>query len=213
MNEPSENRDDATLIRSAQAGDRSAFEELVSRYDKNVLRLARGLVRSESDAWDIYQETFLKAYRSLASFRFECSFYTWIYRIATNAGLDYLRRQGARKEVAAVADDGDGEAVDWLPEVPDVAPAADPERMALNGEVKARITLALRRLTPRERMVFEMKHYQGMRLRTIGEILETTEETAKNALFRATQKLRFALADLTRAHGGNAARLRARGQA
>lgn len=213
MNEPSENRDDATLIRSAQAGDRSAFEELVSRYDKNVLRLARGLVRSESDAWDIYQETFLKAYRSLASFRFECSFYTWIYRIATNAGLDYLRRQGARKEVAAVTDDGDGEAVDWLPEVPDVAPAADPERMALNGEVKARIALALRRLTPRERMVFEMKHYQGMRLRTIGEILETTEETAKNALFRATQKLRFALADLTRAHGGNAARLRARGQA
>lgn len=213
MNEPSETRDDATLIRSAQAGDRSAFEELVSRYDKNVLRLARGLVRSESDAWDIYQETFLKAYRSLASFRFECSFYTWIYRIATNAGLDYLRRQGARKEVAAVADDGDGEAVDWLPEVPDVAPVADPERMALNGEVKARIALALRRLTPRERMVFEMKHYQGMRLRTIGEILETTEETAKNALFRATQKLRFALADLTRAHGGNAARLRARGQA
>ncbi|MGH9540954.1 MAG: RNA polymerase sigma factor [Terriglobales bacterium] len=192
------NSDDDALIRAAQKGDRSAFDDLVCRHDQNVLRLARGLARTEQDAWDIYQETFIKAYRSLSRFRFECSFYTWVYRIATNTGLDYLRRQATRREVAAVALDNDGEPAEWLSAVPDAAPAANPERLLLGGEVGTRIEMALRRLSPRERMVFEMKHYQGLRLRTIGEILETTEETVKNALFRATQKLRNSLGDLVR---------------
>jgi DNA-directed RNA polymerase specialized sigma24 family protein len=123
---------DTELIREAQRGNHAAFEDLVRQYDSAVLRLAYHLTRSEQDAQDIYQEAFLKAYRNINNFRFECSFYTWIYRI----------------------------------------------------------------VTPRERMVFEMKHYQGLKLRTIGEILNTTEETAKNTLFRGTQKLRAALKDI-----------------
>lgn len=190
--------EDAALIRRAQKGERPAFDQLVCRYDQNVLRLARSLARTEQDAWDIYQETFIKVYRSLSRFRFECSFYTWVYRIATNAGLDYLRRQGTRREVLAGGADDQGEGVALMPEVSDPAPRSNPEQLLLSGEVAARIEMALRRLSPRERMVFEMKHFQGLKLKTIGEILETTEETAKNALFRATQKLRFALTDLTR---------------
>src|SRR5215467_10640406 len=73
--------DDASLIRAAQRGDRAAFEELVRHYDQAVLRLALHLTGSEPEAQDVYQDAFLKAYRHIGNFRFECSFYTWIYRI------------------------------------------------------------------------------------------------------------------------------------
>lgn len=188
--------DDTVLIREAQRGDRAAFEELVRQYDQAVLRLALHLTRSEQDAQDIYQEAFLKAYRSLGSFRFECSFYTWIYRIVTNLCLDQMRKRQVRKEDAPVTRDVDGEEFDLLDQVADARAGANPERDLMRRELGARIGQALERLTGRERMVFELKHYQGLKLRTIGEMLNTTEETAKNTLFRATQKLRGALAEM-----------------
>jgi RNA polymerase sigma-70 factor (ECF subfamily) len=188
--------DDTMLIREAQRGNRVAFEDLVRHYDQAVLRLAFHLTGSESDAQDIYQEAFLKAYRNVGSFRFECSFYTWIYRIVTNLCLDHLRKKQVRKEDANVATDSSGEEYDLLAQVPDKRAGANPERDLMRRELGGRINRALERLTPRERMVFELKHYHGMKLRTVGEILNTTEETAKNTLFRATQKLRGSLADM-----------------
>ena len=187
--------DDVSLIRASQQGDRVAFEELVRRYDQAVLRLALHLTGSEHEAQDIYQDAFLKAYRNLASFRFECSFYTWIYRIVTNLCLDHLRKRHVRKEDSPVVTDSEGETFNLLEQVPDVRSGADPERDLMRRELGRMINSALGKLTPRERMVFEMKHYQGLKLRTIGEILNTTEETAKNTLFRGTQKLRAALKD------------------
>jgi len=184
------------LIREAQAGSRAAFDTLVRTYEQQVLRLALHLTGSEHDAEDIYQEAFLKAYRYLGNFRFECSFYTWIYRIVTNLCLDQMRRRKTRRESHAVVADHSGGEIDLLASVSDDRsfsnPAKELERKAL-GE---RIQLALEKLTPRERMVFELKHYQGLRLRVIGEMLSTTEETAKNTLFRATKKLRAQLAGL-----------------
>ena len=97
--------DDTMLIREAQRGNRAAFEELVRHYDQAVLRLALHLTGSEHDAQDIYQDAFLKAYKNVGSFRFECSFYTWIYRIVTNLCLDHLRKRQVRKEDAPVAVD------------------------------------------------------------------------------------------------------------
>jgi len=187
---------DSDLIRAAQRGDRVAFETLVRQYDQAVLRLALHLTGSEADAQDIYQEAFLKAYRHIGNFRFECSFYTWIYRIVTNLCLDHLRKRQTRKEDAPVAIDSYGQEVDLLDRVSDDRAMANPERDLMARELGKKISLALGRLTPRERMVFELKHYQGLRLRTIGEMLNTTEETAKNTLFRATQKLRSALATM-----------------
>jgi len=186
---------DAELIREAQRGNQAAFEELVRQYDGPVLRLAYHMTRSEQDAQDIYQEAFLKAYRNIGNFRFECSFYTWIYRIVTNLCLDHLRKRQVRKEDSGVVTDADGETFDMLDQVADVRPGASPEKDLMRRELGGRIAKALGKLTPRERMVFEMKHYQGLKLRTIGEILNTTEETAKNTLFRGTQKLRAALRD------------------
>jgi len=187
---------DAELIREAQRGNRAAFEELVHQYDGAVLRLAYHLTRSEQDAQDIYQEAFLKAYRNINSFRFECSFYTWIYRIVTNLCLDLLRKRQVRKEDSGIATGSEGGTYNLLDQVADERSGASPERDLMRRELGARIARALQKLTPRERMVFEMKHYQGLKLRTIGEILNTTEETAKNTLFRGTQKLRAALKDM-----------------
>jgi RNA polymerase sigma-70 factor, ECF subfamily len=188
--------DDTVLIREAQGGNRAAFEELVRQYDRAVLRLALHMTGSEQDAQDIYQEAFLKAYRNLGSFRFECSFYTWIYRIVSNLCLDHLRRRQVRKEDDPVVVDEDGVERSIIDHVADNRSGADPERDLMRRELGGYIARAIQKLTPRERMVFELKHYHGLKLRTVGEILNTTEETAKNTLFRATQKLRAELAGM-----------------
>ena len=184
------------LIREAQAGSRTAFDALVRQYEHQVLRLALHLTGSEHDAEDIYQEAFLKAFRYIGNFRFECSFYTWIYRIVTNLCLDQLRRRKTRREDSAVVADRTGDEIDVLASVSDNRSFSNPARELDRKQLGERIQKALGKLTPRERMVFELKHYHGLRLRTIGEMLNTTEETAKNTLFRATKKLRAQLAEL-----------------
>ncbi len=183
------------LIRLAQQGDEEAFEQLVRAHDQGVLRLAYNLLRSSEDAYDVYQETFLRVYRSLPTFRFDCSFHTWVYRIATNICLDHLRRRKVRREEATVVENDDGER-NLLDNVEERRADSDPQRALLNRELRERIDKVLGELTPRERTVFELRHYQGMRLKAIGDVLGATEEAAKNCLFRATQKMRLALGDL-----------------
>jgi RNA polymerase sigma-70 factor (ECF subfamily) len=184
------------LIRQAQSGSRAAFDTLVRQYEQQVLRLALHLTGSEHDAEDIYQEAFLKAFRYLGNFRFECSFYTWIYRIVTNLCLDQMRRRKTRREDHAVFLDRSGDEIDLLASVSDDRSFSNPAKELDRKLLGEKIQGALGKLTPRERMVFELKHYHGLRLRTIGEMLNTTEETAKNTLFRATKKLRSQLAEL-----------------
>jgi RNA polymerase sigma-70 factor (ECF subfamily) len=187
--------DDAELIRQAQQGDKAAFEELVQHYDGPVLRLALHMTRSPDDAQDIYQEAFLRAYRNLGRFRFECSFYTWIYRIVTNLCLDHLRKNQIRDRRAFVSQRTDDER-SVLDRVPDNRPLASPERTFINDELRLRIGAALNRLSPRERMIFELRHYHGVRLQTVAVILDTTENTIKNTLFRAKHKLQTDLAEV-----------------
>ena len=139
--------DDTLLVREAQRGNRAAFEELVRHYDQAVLRLAMHLTGSEHEAQDIYQEAFLKAYRNVGNFRFECSFYTWIYRIVTNLCLDHLRkRTGAQGRCAG----GDrfarrsiqcaGAGAGWR------GAGANPERDLMRRELGGRYQRALRKV-------------------------------------------------------------------
>lgn len=186
--------DEASLIRAAQSGDQNAFEQLVRGYDQAVLRLAYRLLRSSEDANDIYQEAFLRVYRNLHQFRFDCSFQTWLYRIVTNLCLDTLRRRKVRKEEPSTVITSEGPR-DRTTLVEDATAGNNPQRNLLSAELRQKIDDTLGELTPRERMVFEMRHYEGLRLRTIGEAIGTTEEAAKNCLFRATQKMRVALGD------------------
>ena len=186
--------DEATLIRAAQRGDADAFESLVRSYDQNVLRIAMNLLRSPEDARDVYQEAFLRVYRNLASFRFDCSFHTWLYRIVTNICLDCLRKRKVRREESNVVETPEGP-MDRMENFAEDGPGSDPERHAWNTQLHDKIDRALTELSPRERMVFELRHYQGLRLRNIGEMLGTSEEAAKNCLFRATQKMRSVLGE------------------
>jgi RNA polymerase sigma-70 factor (ECF subfamily) len=191
--------DERALVAEAQAGGRAAFEELVRRYDRDVLRLALNLMKRPEDARDVYQEAFLKVYRNLHRFRFECSFYTWLYRIVTNVCLDHLRRRQARPEDQAPESKNSRHEEgmsDFFERQREHRPTLDPERSLLGKEIQARISTAMERLSPRERVVFEMKHYQGLKLRAIGDALGTSEETVKNSLFRATRKLRSQLGGL-----------------
>ena len=116
-----------SLVRKAQAGDRLAFEELVRRYDRDVLRLALNLVHKPEDARDIYQESFMRVYRNLHRFRFECSFYTWLYRITTNVALDHLRRRTShREDQAPVSEDAEGSTQDFFDRQPELSAASNP---------------------------------------------------------------------------------------
>jgi RNA polymerase sigma-70 factor, ECF subfamily len=185
--------DEKALIRAAQDGSRSAFDELVHRYDQEVLRLALNLSRRPEDARDLYQEAFLKVYKNIHRFRFECSFYTWLYRVVTNVCLDYLRRRSSRPESQApelMREEAEGVHTDFFDRQAETRPGANPEKTLLGKEIGRHIAVAMESLSARERMVFELKHYQGLRLRAIGDLLGTTEETVKNSLFRATRKLR-----------------------
>jgi RNA polymerase sigma-70 factor (ECF subfamily) len=122
-----------------------------------------------------------------------------LYRVVTNVCLDHLRRRQARPEDQAPEANGahgDEGITDFFERQREHRPTLDPERRLFGKEIEARIALAMERLSPRERVVFEMKHYQGLKLRAIGDALGTTEETVKNSLFRATRKLRTQLGGL-----------------
>ncbi len=186
-----------TLIRAAQRQDHDAFEQLVRRYDRSVLRVALHLLRSEEDARDAYQEIFLRTYRSLNSFRFQSSFHTWLYRVATNVCLDFLRRKSVRRDRWATAKVG-AEDPGPLDAASDERAASNPDRVLTRRDAAERIATALELLTPKERLVFELKHYEGLRLRVIGDRLAISEEATKNCLFRAHRKLRAALKDVPR---------------
>jgi RNA polymerase sigma-70 factor (ECF subfamily) len=130
-----------SLIRAAQAGDQDAFGLLVRTYDQSVLRLAMNLLRSPEDARDVYQEAFLRVYRNLHAFRFDCSFHTWLYRIVTNICLDQLRRRKVRKEESPTIETSEGP-IDRMDSFEEESAHADPERTLWNLQLKQRIETA-----------------------------------------------------------------------
>jgi len=191
---------ESSLVREAQGGNHAAFTQLVHSHDETVLRVALRITGSQSDAQDIYQEVFLKVHKKLDCFRFNSSFSTWITRITTNTCLDYLRRARNRRESDRIKIDSDGTEQDLLDRVADDRPANDPEKELLRRELRAFIQCALKRLTPQERVVFDMKHFQGMKLRAIGEMLDISEGSVKTSLVRGIRKLRLHLASYTQQH-------------
>src|SRR5438445_11861861 len=123
------------LIRAAQRGDQEAFEQLVRTYDQSVLRLAMNLLRSPEDARDVYQEAFLRVYRNLHSFRFDCSFHTCLYRIVTNLCLDALRKRKVRREEGTLVQTGDGY-LDRMDTVEEERAHGDPQRQLLSRQLR-----------------------------------------------------------------------------
>ena len=143
----SEPLDESGLIRAAQAGDDAAFERLVRAYDHSVLRIAMNMLHSPEDARDVYQDAFLRVYRNLHSFRFDCNFHTWLYRIVTNLCLDHLRKRKVRREESGTVETGEG-VVDRMAQVEEPAPHADPERQTQSRQLARHIESALSDLSP-----------------------------------------------------------------
>ena len=180
------------LIKQAQNGDRNAFRELVERHKRNVYFLALDLSGNRQDAEDISQEVFIKAYHSLIKFRGESKLSSWLYRITVNCFMDSRRKQQVLKTVSIHNDLGEETKPETHALLDEHAP--DPVELSQTSGLQKHIQIALNRLSPRERSVFVLRHYQELPLKEIGNMLDIAEGTVKALLFRAIKRLQKELA-------------------
>jgi RNA polymerase sigma-70 factor, ECF subfamily len=188
--------DEKLLIQQAQRGDIAAFEQLVYRYDKQVLSIAAGYVRTAEDAKDIYQEVLLKVYRGLPKFRGLSEFSTWLYRVTTNVCLTHRskKKKHHHSSIDEEHDGDDGETHPMRHALRDESASAD--QQMLDSEISQSVQQALESLSPQQKMVFTLRHYQGYKLREIATIMDCAEGTVKKYLFNATRRMREQLKDL-----------------
>lgn len=170
------------LIRKAQAGDAQAFDGLVTCFRDRIFRVVCHMLGSESEAEDVTQEVFVRAYRSLGRFRGECGFFSWLYRIASNQVYTAIRRVVRRRRVYEEA------ARDFCeisnPDCP------DPERLALRDESQSLILDALQQVDPRLREAVVLKDLEELEISEIAGILQVPEGTVKSRIFRGREDLR-----------------------
>jgi RNA polymerase sigma-70 factor (ECF subfamily) len=179
--------DDLDLVRSTQNGDLSAFEQLVKRYDRKLLRIAQHVTHNLEDAQDVVQEAFLKAFQHLDQFRGESKFSTWLIRITINQSFMKLRKHGAVRETSL--DDNFQADGDMLPmEVVDWAP--NPEQLYGASELRDILVEALHELRPSLRPVFVLRDIEGLSIEQTAEVLNVSRATVKARLWRARLQLR-----------------------
>jgi RNA polymerase sigma-70 factor (ECF subfamily) len=183
------------LVKRCQAGQTEAFDELVARYRTRIFAMIYNMVHNEQDAWDLAQDSFVKAWKSIKRFRGKSSFYTWMYRIVMNVTIDWLRKKQVK---------GAGVEFDDAIQLREVNPAsktlpkAEPlpyERME-RTEVRMRIDNAIAQLSPEHRAVILMKETEGMQYHEIAEALGCSIGTVMSRLFYARKKLQNLLKDV-----------------
>jgi len=187
---------DQELILRAQGGDQSAFEQLVCRYDRQVLALAARFGNSPDDAKDIYQEVFIRVYHGLRRFQSRSEFPTWLYRITTNVCLTHREQRKRSGRLAASPQSADGVEGDPLMNVTSTDPS--PEQHTVDADVAEKIAGAIKILSPQQKIVFTLRHYQGYKLKEIAGMMHCTEGTVKRYLFAATQRIREELEDVAK---------------
>jgi RNA polymerase sigma-70 factor (ECF subfamily) len=188
----SEGMQDLDLIQKAKRGDMAAFEQLVYRYDKQVLSIAARYVQSSEDAKDIYQEVFMRVYRSLPRFQLRSQFSTWLFRITTNVCLSHRSRRKRHTHTSLDQDSSDEHAYSLSETLKDDTAT---DSTAESSEAALHLHQAVERLSPKQKMVFTLKHYEGYKIREIAGMLGCTEGTVKRYLFTATEKIRKELKD------------------
>src|SRR6476469_10145518 len=182
------------LVRQAQAGDTEAFDRLVSRSRTRIFGMIYNMVNNEQDAWDLAQYSFLKAWKSIARFRGQSSFYTWIYRIVMNVTIDSLRKKQVRGGGAEFDDAIQLKEIDPASRTVPHADALPHERMEHN-EIRSRIDAAIAQLSPEHRAVILMKEIEDMQYHEIAESLGCSIGTVMSRLFYARKKLQNLLRD------------------
>lgn len=173
------------IIEKVLGGDANAFEELVLKYEKTVYNLALRMVGDRDDAFDMTQEAFIKAYGSLSSFRGDSKFSVWIYRIATNVCLDFLRSKSRKQQVSLTVSDDDDE--DAQLDIPD--PSSDPEQQLMQKMSMQSVEEGLKTLPDKQRQILVMRELGGMSYAEIGKALSLEEGTVKSRIFRARKRL------------------------
>jgi RNA polymerase sigma-70 factor (ECF subfamily) len=183
------------LVKRCQKGDSEAFDELVTRYRTRIFGMIYNMVHNEQDAWDLAQDSFLKAWKSIGRFRGQSSFYTWIYRIVTNVTIDWLRKKQVKGTGAEFDDAIQLKEIDPAART---APKADalPHKRMERQEIRARIDAAIQQLSPEHRAVILMKETEDMQYHEIAEALGCSIGTVMSRLFYARKKLQNLLRDL-----------------
>lgn len=180
---------DQFLVEQFQSGDHGAFDVLVERHYTRIYELAYYFVHDVEDAYDITQEVFLRVFRSLPNFKGDASFFTWVYRIATNACIDFRRRRSRYQDVELT-----DEIIHQADTTLFIARERPPDRRALGTELDARIRQAVDQLPEKQRQVFILRHYEELALQEIATILGRGLGTIKAHLFHATRTMRRLLA-------------------
>jgi len=178
--------EEQATIREAQRGNMLAFESLVKRYDRKVWQLAYSMVNHSEDAEDIYQEVFVRVYKNLAKFQFRSEFSTWLYRVVVNYCLNYQKRT-KKQRTYSLQKEAPGTGENWQTSLK--GHEKDPEARLLNCELSSEIEHAIRQLSEKQKLVFELRHFHGHKLKEIAAIMSCSEGTVKNYLFRATRKM------------------------
>ncbi|HMK28850.1 MAG TPA: sigma-70 family RNA polymerase sigma factor [Terriglobales bacterium] len=187
LNAPEPLTEELQLVNAAKAGDVSAFEELVRRYDRNVFRIAQHITQNREDAEDVVQDAFMKAYENLGQFQGQSKFYTWLVRIAVNEALMKLRRRRPERmvsldeEVRTEEDSMPREIADWAP---------NPEQLYKQSELRDILGKTIQGLPPSFRTVFVLRDVEGLSTEETAEALELSIPAVKSRLLRARLQLR-----------------------
>ena len=179
---------DRTAVALATGGDNEAFRSLVERHSRYVFNVAYRLTGSASDAEDVVQTTFLRAYQQLGRFEARADFRTWLHRITVNCSIDLIRARRHR-EIGHDPDDLEFESAGSDRQ----AAALTPDRLLLSSEIRHRIAASMAQLSASERLAFTLRHVEGLPIRDVALKMGLKTEAAKNSIFRAVKKMRVAL--------------------
>ncbi len=187
--------EDFELIKRAQKGDQLAFEQLIYRYDRQVVNIAMSFRNSEDEAKDIYQEVFIRVYRGLKNFKFKSEFSTWLFRITTNVCISYKSKKDRNAhdsiDKTVSKDEDEIRAVsDFIESEDDVSKTLE------NKEKGEQISKALEQLPAQQKLAFTLKHFDGFKIKEISEMMQCAEGTVKRYLFNASRKMREQLKEV-----------------
>jgi len=184
----SERETDQTLVTRAQRGDKHAFDLLVSKYQRRLGRLLMRWVRDPSEVQDVVQETFIKAYRALPTFRGESAFYTWLYRIGVNAAKNYLAARGRRVQIVTGTGGGDEEP-ESLEDSDQLQDVTTPESVLLSREIGAAVSDAMDALPEELRTAITLREIEGLSYEEIAAIMNCPIGTVRSRIFRAREAI------------------------
>jgi RNA polymerase sigma-70 factor, ECF subfamily len=177
---------DQLLVDRAQHGDKKAFELLVLKYQRKLMRLISRLIRDQAEAEDVVQEAFIKAYRALPQFRGDSAFYTWLYRIGINTAKNYLVTQGRRAPTSTEADVEEAETFDDGEQLRDIN---TPESMLATKQIAETVNLAMEVLPEELRIAITLREIEGLSYEDIAEAMHCPIGTVRSRIFRAREAI------------------------